>query len=162
MTLEEAKAFGRNQALIKTGIVVLLLLLFFLYEQTKGDFANGLLFFMDAILSIRFIGILVILFGLTFIFGKRAGTAIIIAQKNFVPIAIKYAVIIVLAVTVPSFMVTILSGLALVNLQEFAMAFILGTLLWAVPMLLIWFWATYKMQQKAKSLKLKDHTAAEG
>lgn len=153
MTLEEAKAYGRNQALKKTAIVVLLLMLYPLYVETKGDFANGILFFMDAILSVRFIGILVILFGLTFIFGKRAGVAIIIDQKNFVPVAIKYAVIIVLAITVPAFLLTTISGLASTDIQEFVTAFILGTLLWMLPLLLIWLWATNRMRLKAQSLK---------
>jgi len=162
MTLEEAKAYGRNQALIKTAIVVVVLLLLFMYQQTQGDFANGFLFFMDAILSVRFIGILVILFGLTFIFGKRAGVAVIIEQKNFVPIAFKYAVIIVLAITVPAFLLTMISGLASTDLLEYVTAFILGTLLWTVPVLLVWLWATNSMRVKAKGLKTNKAEGREG
>ncbi|MEE1946172.1 hypothetical protein VRU48_13700 [Pedobacter sp. KR3-3] len=150
MTLEEAKTFGRNQALIKTAIAVLVMLLFFFYEQTHGDFANGILFFLEAITSVRFIGILIILFGLTFIFGKRAGKAIMLDGKPFVPIAIKYALIIVLFITVPAFVLTIMSGLASTDLQEFTLAFLLGTLFWILPMLLVWLWATNRMRVVAK------------
>ncbi len=150
MTLEEAKNFGRNQALIKTAIAVLVMLLFFFYQQTNGDFANGMLFFLEAITSVRFIGILIILFGLTFIFGKRAGNAIIVDGKPFVRVAIKYAFMIVLFITVPAFALTIMSGLASTDLQEFTLAFLLGTFFWLLPMLLVWLWAANRMRVVGK------------
>lgn len=150
MTLEEAKNFGRNQALIKTAIAVLVMLLFFFYQQTNGDFANGMLFFLEAITSVRFIGILIILFGLTFIFGKRAGKAIIVDGKPFVRVAIKYAFMIVLFITVPAFALTIMSGLASTDLQEFTLAFLLGTFFWLLPMLLVWLWAANRMRVVGK------------
>lgn len=150
MTLEEAKTFGRNQALIKTAIAVLVMLLFFFCQQTAGDFANGAMFFVDAITSARFIGILIILFGLTFILGKRAGKAIIVDGKHFAGIAVKYAFIIVLFITVPAFALTVMSGLAATDLQEFTLAFLLGTLFWLLPMLLVWLWAANRMRAVGK------------
>lgn len=155
MTLEEAKRIGYKQALQKTAIFVVLCLLFFMYQETRGDFANGFIFFMDAVLSVRVIGILIVLFGLTYIYGKRAGRSVILERKHFVWVALKYTVIIVLFVTIPAFAVTILSGLATQNLQEFVLAFVLGSLFWMLPMLLVWLWACYRMHVVAK----QNHSA---
>ncbi|CAN5631659.1 hypothetical protein BH10BAC2_BH10BAC2_14060 [soil metagenome] len=82
MTSKEAQKFGQKKTLQATGILVAILLVVFLFIETNGDFANGFLFFIQAISNIRFLVILSILFGLTYVFGGKAGKEIIIRKRT--------------------------------------------------------------------------------
>jgi len=53
MTPTQAQKFGRRQTLRATGIIVAILLVVFLFMETRGDFANGILFFIEAISNIH-------------------------------------------------------------------------------------------------------------
>lgn len=94
MTPKEAQACGRIKTLIATGLIVIILLVVLLFMQASGDFANGILFFFQAILNIHFIVILSILFSLTYLFGGIAGKEIILDKKNLLTTSLKYPVII--------------------------------------------------------------------
>jgi hypothetical protein len=49
--------------------------------ETRGDFANGILFVSQEISNIHFIVILIILYGLTYVLGGKAGKEIILYKK---------------------------------------------------------------------------------
>ena len=51
MTISEAKKFGRDKTLKATGVILAILILLFLLGETRGDFANGILFFQETILK---------------------------------------------------------------------------------------------------------------
>ena len=76
------------------------LTILFLFGETKGDFANGILFFIDTIFNINTIVLLIILFGLTYFFGAIAGKEIIIEKKNTLLITFKYVILISLSITI--------------------------------------------------------------
>ena len=81
MTSHEAQSFGRAKTLKATAFIAGIFLVIFMFMETRGDFANGILFFMEAVTNIHFIIILAILFGLTFFFGGKAGKEIIIDKR---------------------------------------------------------------------------------
>ena len=51
-----------------------MILFIFMIRETRGDFANGILFFLDAAFHIYAVGLYAILFGLTFLSGGRASS----------------------------------------------------------------------------------------
>ena len=99
MIKKEAQRLGLKTALKATAVIVIILILLLLFGETRGDFANGILFFLRALLNIHTIAIVTILFRLTYLLGARAGVEIIISKKNFLAVALKYAVIISLSTT---------------------------------------------------------------
>ena len=153
MTAITPQHFGRKKTLIATGILAGVLFVVLLLMQTQGDFANGILFFISAILSIHVLVVLAMVFGLTYLFGGMAGKEVIIEKNNFAVTGIKYAVLIVVAVISYSAIVGISkeSNLSLENLSQLVSSHFLNSGykigLWSlIPMLIIWLWATNQMR----------------
>ena len=71
--------------------VVALLELFWLVEETRGDFANGILFFLQEQLNPFCIGGFTILFTATYFLGRNVGKEILISGKSFVWVELKYS-----------------------------------------------------------------------
>src|SRR5665647_3319059 len=99
MTITEAKKFGRAKTMKATAIVLAILIALLLVSETRGDFANGILFFFQELFNINSIIILGILFGLTYLFGSYAGQEIIIKKRFFLLVSLKYVFVISLAIT---------------------------------------------------------------
>jgi hypothetical protein len=95
MTTQEAQRIGSTKTLIAISIVVALVFFLFLLVQTNGDFANGVLFFMDAILNMHVFAVMFILFGFAYFLGGKAGKETILDKKHFVIVAIKYSLLII-------------------------------------------------------------------
>lgn len=153
MTSQEAQTFGRTKTLKATGLIVILLLVVFIFMQTSGDFANGILFFIQAISDIHFLIILTILFGLTYLFGGKAGKEIIIEKKSIMLTSIKYALLIILTIIIYAATVGIAMDKtsSVNNLQRLVTKYFLIPLantgsLTIIPMLVIWLWATNQMK----------------
>lgn len=153
MTSQEAQATGRIKILKATVIIVAAFLFVFMLMETRGDFANGILFFFQEISNIHFIVILIILFGLTYIFGGIAGREIILYKKNIALISLKYAVLIVLSIVMYAAVVgistdnTSSSGDFQRLLEIYFFRPLVKTVsLTIIPMFLIWLWATYQMR----------------
>jgi hypothetical protein len=98
MITQEAQRIGSTKTLIAISVVVAIVFFIFLLEHTNGDFANGILFFMDAILNIYVFAVMLILFGLNYLLGRKAGKEIIIEKKHFVIVAIKYSILITFSI----------------------------------------------------------------
>jgi hypothetical protein len=155
MTPSTAQQFGRKQVLKATALVALIPFLIFLYLETRGDFGNVILFFIQGLLNVHVLIMLAILFGLTFILGSKAGKEIILHKKNYLTITFKYFTIITLAIIVYAAVVGIIKDRDPTyndftkRLTHYLLEPLLktGSLL-IVPMLLIWLWATNKMRLK--------------
>ena len=154
MTPREAKTIGRRKTIKATAVIIAILLIVFMIQETRGDFANGILFYIQDITNIHTIAVLTILFGFTFLFGGMAGKEIILDKKNFIVISIKYLV----PITLSSYFYLAIVGL--INAPpdfpkniKFASTYYLIPLaqrfLWLfIPMLAAWLWATYQMRLK--------------
>ncbi|MFP5040340.1 hypothetical protein [Parasediminibacterium sp. JCM 36343] len=153
MTTIEAQKFGRTKVLIATVIVFIILVLLLFIGQVKGDFANGLLFFMSALLNIHCIAIFSILFGTTYLLGGRAGKEIIIDKKDSLLIAIKYAISISFLLSIYGIFIAFLREknfsfiglIAILKIHFFDLFFKMD-----ISLLAIWFWATNKMKNYAE------------
>lgn len=93
MNLSEAKDFARNKTLKATALLLVILVLLLFLGETKGDLANGILFFIQAIFNIHALAVLIITFGLTILFAGLAGREVILEKQNAVLIAIKYSLL---------------------------------------------------------------------
>lgn len=98
MTIKEAKKFARTKTIKATFIILVLLTVLLLVGETSGDFANGILFFLEAIINISTIVFLIVLFGLTYYCAGQAGKEVILEKKNILLITAKYATLISLAI----------------------------------------------------------------
>ena len=153
MTPQEAQKIGRTKTLKATAIIVAILLVVFMFMETSGDFANGILFFIEAISNIRFLAILTILFGLTFIFGGMAGKEIILHKRNIALTSIKYVVLIILSVIIYAAIIGIVKDKtsSTNNFQRLLTTYFLMPLaktgsVTIIPMFIIWLWATNSMR----------------
>lgn len=93
MSTEQAKNFGLTETLKWTLYTFLTGELIFLFLETRGDFANGLLFFMEAHMNIHYLAMVTILLVLTYLFGQRNGLEILILNKNFFVTPFKYGLL---------------------------------------------------------------------
>ena len=83
MTDPEMKKFARSKTLKATALLLIILVVLLLIGETSGDFANGMMFFIEAIASVHTIIVLTILFGLTDLFAGYAGQEIILKKYSF-------------------------------------------------------------------------------
>lgn len=155
MTPQEAQTFGRTKTLKATGLIVAILLVVFMLMKTNGDFANGILFFIEAISNIHFLAIMAILFGLTFLFGGMAGKEIILKNKNYVLTSFKYGILIILTIIIYVAIVGITKDktISTDNSERLLTIYFLTPLantgsLTIIPILAIWLWATNQMRLK--------------
>jgi len=73
--------------------VVLIVELFLLIMETRGDFANGILFYISGQLNIFVLGLFLLLFSTTYFWGRSAGKEILIDGRNYLVIGIKYSLL---------------------------------------------------------------------
>ena len=147
MNSQKAKSFSQNLLLKATSYALIILSVILLFSETKGDFANGILFFLSNIFNIYSIVGVTLLFLSTALFARQAGNEIISKNKAYLPIAIKYAFFIssiftvyVLILVLTNILVTEY-GEANPSIQFFVLPLFLKTLIIVV---LIWVWATQK------------------
>lgn len=153
MTPTEARKFGRKKILKATVITIIMLLVIFFYMETRGDFANGFLFFLEAMANIHLIIILGILFALSYVFGGLAGKEIILSHKNYLWTAIKYCLAIMLAIILYAAVIGVAKdgNYQTRNYLRLLTTYFLTPLLKTgsitiIPLSAIWIWATNKMK----------------
>ena len=153
MTSKQAMKIGKTKILKATLVAVIILIAIDFIMETKGDFGNGLLFFMESMSNIHLVAILSILFGLTFIFGRKAGKEIILDKKNFKLLAIKYSIAIIIGIVIYAAIIGIYkskNSFAKNFLHELSIYFVMPLIkfgsLSLIPMLPIWLWATNQMR----------------
>lgn len=166
MTIKQAQKFGKEKALKATGLLVLVALILLMYNETKGDFANGIIFFIARISNVYFIAIMLLLFGLTFMFGEMAGKGIIINKKNFVFVSLKYPFIITLSVYITS---AVISLFMTANFTTYTFAELIVTyfldplsksgLLLFIALVIIWLIAANQMRLKLINLSLDSENS---
>lgn len=151
MTPRQAQTIGRKKTIKATVVILAIGLLIVMFLETRGDFANGILFFLQAIANIHAIVILIILFGLTFVFGGLAGKEIIFEKKNYITISLKYSVLIILSLSI---YITIIGKFIAQDhekdIHETILSYFLivlsNTSIYIIPLLGIWLWATNQIR----------------
>lgn len=148
MTLQESKKIGGLAAIKSAFIPFLLIELFYLYIETRGDFANGILFFLDRQMNLFILLLLLAYFITNYFLGIYAGYNILIKSRNRYLIALYSALIITLLVI--SF--PIIGGL--MHSESFTKEKIIETskisLILFILFALTWLW-TIRVINKSKS-----------
>ena len=110
MTPKDAKNIGIHQTLKFITIAWLLFELVWLLQETKGDFGNGLLFYLDNHMHIEIAIIYCSIFGVIFFCGRQAGYDIIISGKKSFNTVVKYTTLSFAAIFLVLFIMFRLEG----------------------------------------------------
>ena len=86
-TKTQARKIGAYKALKYTLIVFLAFEAWMLYLETRGDFANGILFFMQEQMNSLILSVVFLLFLCAFVLGRWAGIKILMEGKSHVLMA---------------------------------------------------------------------------
>ena len=152
MTPREAQTIGRKKTIKATAFVVAIILLIFMFHETSGDFANGILFYIQAITNIHSVAIMTILFSLTFLFGGKAGKHIILFNKNFIVISLIYSILIYLLLYIYMAIIGItnkpdwIANKSMALFKYYLLPLALSSAKAIIPILAAWLWATYRMR----------------
>ena len=93
MTPEKAKTLGRRYSFASAIFIFVTFQVIYLISETRGDFANGILFYLDRQMN-PFTILSFLIFFLSFILlGQRAGHRILILKVNPIKIAFLYGLL---------------------------------------------------------------------
>jgi len=90
MEMKEARRIGGGIAVQTLLFTVLVLELWHVLQETRGDFANGILFYLSEVLNPPELLGYAILFGGTYFLGRKAGKEILILGRGFIGVGLKY------------------------------------------------------------------------
>jgi hypothetical protein len=93
MDIKQAESLGRRESLTLTLYLFLIGELIMLFLTTSGDFANGILFFIQGHMNIHYLVMVTILFALTYFLGQRNGKEILILGRHFFLTPFKYGLL---------------------------------------------------------------------
>ncbi len=151
MTIQEARKHSQRLVLKGTSVILAILIFMLLLGETRGNFANGILFFLAGLFSLYSIIGFILLFTLSAFWGRKAGEEIIIEKKGVFVVAAKYAILISLTIAVYVTIVAVLNrglyGTAEVGslITKSFLPMSLKTLLFVFP---VWTWATNRMKKQ--------------
>lgn len=157
MTSHEAQSIGRSKTIKATLACLAIPFIIWFYEETKGDFANGIIFYFHRFFSPSNLTPLILIMGCTFLFGGWAGKEIIISKKNVIIIAVKYAALIyaveyiylIITYKPPSMHLTFGSNPNLfLHVASYSFH-------WAIIILAAWLYATYRLRR----IRLKNKSS---
>jgi hypothetical protein len=93
MTVQQSKSIGGRQLLKAAAILFAIYELSLLYKQTRGDFPNGLLFFISEQANIYFIGFILLYFFTMYLAGRIAGYNVLIKGRKRLQTVLLYSFI---------------------------------------------------------------------
>ena len=153
MAIQNIAKYG-GKLLIKVGIVILVgSELIYLISETKGDFANGILFFADSQLNIYFLFFLVFYFAIFYSLGTLAGKRMQVKPQKPLLTGITFGLLC-------SFLLTILfAGFVLLfnnsvnpefnseNRGQLTRFTIQNFIILSICIIPVWIWATKRMMR---------------
>jgi hypothetical protein len=83
MESPEAKSIGGRTVIKNLTIVLLIVVVINFFMQVRGDFANGILFFIQELTDIYFWILIGAMYLCAYVFGRIAGYSILVKQKNY-------------------------------------------------------------------------------
>ena len=90
MTEEKAKQIGIRQGLISVGVGLLIAQLIMTFLSSEKGLLNGFLWFIDFHYNLNLVICIVIMATCGYFFGQQAGVEILIKDRNFKWVGIKY------------------------------------------------------------------------
>jgi len=158
MSTQISSKYG-GRLLVKIGVLLLAISeLIFLLGESQGDFANGLLFFLDAQLNVYFLVFLILYFSTLYLLGWKAGQVIAVDRKKHISVGVIFGVI-------SSVLITLyFSGSIFLlnnsidpeynkrNQHETIRILIQNFIIILICMVIVWMWATNRMARKIHKL----------
>jgi hypothetical protein len=155
MTVRQSKSIGGRQLVKAAAMLFAVYELSLLYKQTRGDFANGLLFFISEQANIFFIAFILFYFLTMYIAGRIAGYNVLIRKRASIQIVFLYSFATALStIFLFGFAITvILRGEPQVEERSeiVRLTLISFTVLFAA-MLFVWSWAVNKIKKIGASV----------
>lgn len=154
MTIYEAKKYGGKETLKATVFLFFLMEIILMFIETKGDFANGILFFIESQSNIFFLLFITLCFVTNYILGRVAGIRIIVEKTNYLFISFLYAFLFtILILAYHSIIIILIMKVEHVQNPFFSYSNLLNSLfkeflILIIPNILCWILAGWKMRQK--------------
>lgn len=150
MSVQESKDIGGKQLLKAAAFVFALYEISMLYKHTSGDFANGILFFIQGQVNVYFIMFIALYFLTMFLAGRQAGYSVLIKKKKYYGVVFLNAFI-TTAVTLGLFELAINFILynepQVLETKEIVHLLITSFIIIFVILIVAWFWAVSKIQR---------------
>ncbi len=131
-------------------VAMIILEIFLFFTESGGDWANGLIFFIDAQMNPEVL--VFFIFGITYFLGGRAGTGIFEQPEKYLSAGTKYGLL-------TSLIMIIYWAIAYLVSNGFNVTFYQIMLIW--PALLLtaaiasgWLWAAWRIMQNVKNKDL--------
>ena len=145
MNPQSAKRIGGKLATQPLFVLFLLMELYLLFMETRGDFANGILFFIQEQFNSPQNILVIIIFLVNYYLGSKAGEKIINDKKSHWKIGIKSAITLIGIITAILAIIYMILG-APENAWQ-SLIWVIVTI--AVPMTGVWLWAVWRIKLKA-------------
>lgn len=133
-------------------VAMIILESFLFFTESGGDWANGLIFFIDAQMNPEVLIFFIFLFGITYFLGEKAGTGIFAQPEKYLSAGTKYGLL-------TSLIMIIYWAIAYLVNNGFNVTFYQIMLIW--PALLLtaaitsgWLWAAWRIMQNVKKKDL--------
>lgn len=145
MNPQSAKRIGGKLATQPLFVLFLLMEFYLLFMETRGDFANGILFFIREQFNSSQNILVIIIFLVNYYLGSKAGVKIINDKKNHWKIGIKSVFMLIGIIT--AILVIIYRGLGVPESDWQSLIWVILTI--AGPLTGVWLWAAWRIKLKA-------------
>ncbi|MDR6570767.1 hypothetical protein [Chitinophaga ginsengisegetis] len=147
MTLDTAKQIGRKYAVAAQLVTIIILELLWFFEEAGQDLANGLIFFIDQQVNLDVLLFFILLFGITYFSGGKAGAKIFNNPRRYLATGIKYALVISVIMIIYLLVVYLVHN----GFKGSFYPVILVALLITISVIVAWLWASRQMMIKMKN-----------
>lgn len=154
MTSSAAKRIGFKKTLKYLLIIWVIFEFVMMLQQTSGDFANGILFFIANHFYYPILAIYLSIFVTTLFFGRKAGHDILISGRNKIKTACKYIVLSLLIVWLTIFILTRIDNMNW-NWDNYSQILVLAGAL-SLPIIVIWILAVYSIGRAATRSEVQE------
>jgi hypothetical protein len=150
MTANKSRSIGGKQAIIGAAVIFIIFELVMLYFETKGDFANGILFFINAQMNGIILFLIILYFAIMYLIGRQVGIGILVENRPcyFVGLIWGFIVTLIIILANLSFMLLFRSHDFNYSNNEIIKISTRNFFILIVPMLLVWLWVAYRIKAK--------------
>ncbi|HEY8956490.1 hypothetical protein [Chitinophaga sp.] len=152
MTSDTAKQIGRIKAIIALVVAMAILEFSWFFSEAGGNWANGLIFFIDAQMNPEVLIFFILLFGITYFLGGKAAAGILERPEKYLAAGTKYGLLTSLIVILYWTIVYILHNGFHVTFYQIML--VLPALLLIVTITSGWLWAAWQIMRKVKHTDL--------
>ena len=141
MNTQISEKIGSRQTIKAMLVVTCITELYSMMQETKGDFANGILFYISDHLRLEVLLSYFILFISAYLLGRKAGKEILVFNKNNIKVGLKYSLITTAIISVYMLIITFFNNENIFSLLK-------PSLIILILMAIIWLWVVRQIRIK--------------